>query len=134
MSTPTHEIPFGDEPFRLEPVDWPKIAADGVPQLEYLSEPFLPARKRIWRVGPAEAGKSIWAAAKCAELTRAGHVVVYVSQENGLEEEARRFLRLRPNYDYLHLYVDQGLDLKLAEHQAALFAARAVRRSSCSTP
>ena len=84
--------------------------------------PFLPARKRIWGVGPAEAGKSIWAAAKSAELSRAGDVVVYVSQENGLEEEARRFLRLRPDYEHLHLYVDQGLDLKLAEHQAALFA------------
>lgn len=118
-SVPSRAEP-ADETFRLVPVDWHELAAAGVPELEYLAAPHLPRRKRIWGVGPAESGKSIWAAAKSAEVTRAGDVVVYVSQENGLEEEARRFLRLRPDFDRLRLFVDQGLDLTLAEHRAAL--------------
>ena len=96
------------------------ILKRGIPELEYVAAPYLPRRKRIWGVGPAEAGKSIWAAAKASELTRAGYVVVYVSQENGLEEEVRRFMRLRPDFANLRLYVDQGLDLALPEHVAAL--------------
>ena len=100
-----------DDTFRLVPVDWQELAAAGPPTLEYLAPPYLPRRKRIWGVGAGESGKSIWAAAKSAELSRAGELVVYVSQENGLEEEARRFLRLRPDYERLRLYVDQGLDL-----------------------
>ena len=57
-----------------------------------------------------------------AALTRAGLDVVYLSQENGLEEEARRFLRLRPDFDRLHLFVDQGFDLALPSHRAELLA------------
>ena len=112
-----------DETFRLVPVDWQAIKAQGVPELEYLAAPFLPARKRILGVGAAESGTSIWAAWQSAGLSRAGHTVVYVSQENGIEEEARRFLRLRPDFDRLRLYVDQGLDLTIGEHRAALFTA-----------
>src|SRR5262249_39693985 len=61
--------------------------------------------------------------AVASELTRAGFIVVYISQENGLEEEARRFMRLQPDYSNLRLYVDQGLDLTIAEHIAALIEA-----------
>jgi Bifunctional DNA primase/polymerase, N-terminal/AAA domain/Primase C terminal 1 (PriCT-1) len=111
------------EPFEFVAVDWPLVVEHGVPELEYVSEPYLPARKRIWGVGAAEAGKSIWAAYKACELTRVGHGVVYVSQENGLEEELRRFLRLQPDFTRLRLYVDQGLDLALPEHVAALIEA-----------
>ena len=107
-------------PYRLVPIDWEPIIARGIPEIEYVSEPYLPARKRIWGVGAAEAGKSIWAASKASELTRAGLIVVYISQENGLEEEIRRFVRLRPDFSNLRLYVDQGLDLALADHVAAL--------------
>jgi hypothetical protein len=108
------------ESFRLEPLDWDRVRAHGVPTLEYLLEPYVPARKRIWGVGAAESGKSIWAAFKSAELTRAGLVVCYVSQENGLDEETRRFLRLEPRFDLLRLYVDQGLDLTRPDHIQAL--------------
>ena len=53
-----------DETFAPAPVDWGVIRASGVRTLEYLDEPYLPARKRIWAVGPAESGKSVWAAWK----------------------------------------------------------------------
>jgi hypothetical protein len=109
-----------EEPFRLISVDWDPILAQGIPQIEYLREPYLPARKRIWAVGAAESGKSIRAAHWTSELTRAGLIVVYISQENGLEEEIRRFVRLRPDFSRLRLGVDQGLDLTLADHIAAL--------------
>jgi hypothetical protein len=111
--------------YTLEPLDWAPILADGVPRLQYLLEPYLPARRRIWGVGPAEAGKSIWAAWQATQLTRLDLDVAYVSQENGLEEEARRFIRLGPAYQHLRLYVDQGLDLALPAHVGALFEAAA---------
>jgi hypothetical protein len=111
------------ERFQFERVNWEAIKADGVPQLDYLDEPFLPCRKRIWAAGPTESGKSIWAAYKARQITLRGGLVIYVSQENGLEEEARRFLRLRPDFDLLHVYVDQGLDLTLSAHRDALFTA-----------
>ena len=91
-----------------------------MPELEWLDEPFLPKRKRVLAVGPAESGKSLWAAAKAAELSRAGVDVVYVTQENGLEEEARRFLRLGVDVEHLRLYVDQEFDLTLDDHRVAL--------------
>jgi hypothetical protein len=120
-SAASGEPPTADtERFRPEPVDWPAVIAAGVPELEYLDEPYLPARKRIWGVGAAESGKSIWAAWKVARLTRSRLLVVYVSQENGLEEEARRFLRLGPDFERLRLYVDQGFDLALPSHRDVL--------------
>jgi hypothetical protein len=88
--------------------------------LEYLAEPYVPARKRIWAVGPAESGKSIWAAHQAAKLTRAGLTVAYVTQENGEDEELRRFLRLAADYERLRLCIDQGLDLLLPDHRQAL--------------
>ncbi len=116
----TDNAVLSPEPFRLVPVEWEPILAHGVPEIEYVSAPYLPARKRIWGVGAAEAGKSIWAAFKASELTRAGLTVVVVSQENGLEEETRRFMRLGPDFGNLRLCVDQGLDLALPAHVAAL--------------
>lgn len=111
------------EPFVPQPVEWESILADGVPELEYLSKPYIPMRRRSWWVGAAESGKSIRAQHESCGLTRAGFVVVYVSQENGLEEEARRFLRLRPDFSRLRLYVDQGFDLIYSSHVAALIEA-----------
>ena len=117
--------PEGGDEFRILPVDWTALARGGIPRLGYLDEPHIPARKRIWVVGAAGSGKSIWAAWKATQLTRAGHRVVYISQENGEEEEARRFLRLKPEFPLLRLYVDQGLDLMLVEHIAELHAVSA---------
>lgn len=110
-------------PFELIPVDWGPILEHGVPELEYVAHPYLPKRKRIWAVGAAEAGKSIWAAWQAARATRAGLLVAYVSQENGLEEESRRFVRLRPDFTKLRLYADQGLDLAFPSHVGALIEA-----------
>ena len=109
--------------FQLEAIDWPRVIARGVPELEYVSAPYLPARKRILAVGPSESAKSIWAAHKSAEATRHGLIVCHVSQENGLEEEIRRFVRLKPDFERLRLYVDQGLDLANGSHVGALIEA-----------
>ena len=117
---PELEAELDDGTFRPRPVDWIELEANGVPELEWLDEPFLPKRKRVLAVGPAESGKSLWAAAKAAELSRAGVDVVYVTQENGLEEEARRFLRLGVDVEHLRLYVDQEFDLTLDDHRVAL--------------
>ena len=105
--------PADSDRFRLEPIDWSVVLSQPIPVLEYLTEPYLPARKRIWAVGPATSGKSIWAAYQSSLLTRREQVVVHVSQENGFEEEVRRFMLLRPGFEHLRLYVDQGLDLNL---------------------
>lgn len=115
----------GDELVTFTPIDWGPYLAGGIPSLEYLARPYLPARKRVWAVGAAEAGKSIWAAHQAARLTHDGVTVAYFSQENGLEEELRRFIRLRPVYERLHLFVDEGLDLALHSHKGALLEATA---------
>ena len=106
--------------FKPQPVDWDSAIATGIPQLEYVSKPYLPRRRRVWWVGPAASGKSIYAAHESAKATRQGDIVVYLSQENGLEEELRRFLRLEPAYEHLHLYVDQGFDLAQPAHITTL--------------
>lgn len=125
-ATPPEAMTASDAPlFTLEPLDWGPILAGGIPKLEYLLEPYIPARRRIWAVGAAEAGKSIWAAWQASALTHLGVDVAYITQENGLEEEARRFLRLAPVFAHLRLYVDQGLDLTLPAHIGALFEATA---------
>ena len=37
--------------FTPQLVDWPAVIAAGIPKLEYVSEPYLPRRRRVWAVG-----------------------------------------------------------------------------------
>ncbi len=73
--------------------------------------------------GPAESGKSLWSLCEAAALTREGQTVVYVSQENPLPEEARRLDRVRPEWSRFRFFHDQGFDLLLPDHVAALMEA-----------
>jgi hypothetical protein len=110
------QLEGSSDAFRLVPVEWGSILAGPLPETTYLHRPYLPAGARVWAWGPAESGKSIWAAGTASALTRDGLVVVYVSQENPLEEEVRRFVRLRPEWSALRFFHDQGLDLASREH------------------
>ena len=114
-------------PFRLHAVDYQRLATEGLPQVSYLLEPYVPEGARIWAFGPAESGKSLWALLVAAELTRAGHDVVYISQENPLVEDLRRLSRCSADWTHMRFYHDQGLDLAQRDHAAELV--RSARRA-----
>jgi len=107
-------------PFRMTPIDFARLSANGLPEVQYLLEPYLPAGARIWAFGPAESGKSLWALVMACELSRAGIEVAYVSQENPLVEDLRRLERLKPNWRYMRFFHDQALDLAQSDHAAEL--------------
>jgi hypothetical protein len=75
------------------------------------SHGLLPEATRVWAVGPAESGKSIYAANEAADLTREGLEVAYFSEENPISEDVRRLGRLRPDFDRLRFYHGQAIDL-----------------------
>ena len=115
-------MPPVEPAFTPAPVDW-SLLDDGVPEHPYLKHPYLPGAARVWVFGPAESCKSLYAAHTAAALTREGHRVVFVSQENPLAEELRRFGRLGIVRGLLDLYHDQGIDLADPTHVEALAAA-----------
>jgi len=90
-----------DERFRLVPMDLSILEGAELPPIEYVDEPYIPARARIMAVGPTEAGKSMWAAWKACRLSQAGIHVVYFSMENTHAEDQRRFKRLGFDPAYL---------------------------------
>jgi hypothetical protein len=89
--------------FELVPLDWERLKREGLPEIVYLDEPYIPARARIWASGPTEAAKSMWVMWKCARLSDRGLHVVFVSMENPLAEDARRLDKLRPNWRFFTL-------------------------------
>lgn len=107
----------------LEPIDLAAAFEHPAESLDWLHEPFIPAARRVWAFGGAESGKSMFAAWVAARLTQDGHEVVYVSAENPLSEELRRFRRLGPDVEKLALFHDAGIDLARAEDAAALIQA-----------
>jgi 5S rRNA maturation endonuclease (ribonuclease M5) len=107
-------------PFKLVALDWAAILKAGLPEIRYLSAPYVPAGARIWAFGPAESGKSLWALWMACALSRDGLRCVYVSQENPLVEDVRRLSKLEPDWDRFIFVHDQGLDLAQDEHVAAL--------------
>ncbi len=42
----------GDDGYDLTPLDWPALLRDGVPEVEYISEPYLPRARPHLGVGP----------------------------------------------------------------------------------
>jgi hypothetical protein len=113
-----------DGQFELVPLDWERLQREGLPKIEYLDEPLIPVRSRIWASGPTEAAKSIWAMWKGCQLSREGWRVSFVSMENPLAEDARRLDRLRPEWSFFTLYHHEQqpevLDLVKPEHVDAL--------------
>lgn len=100
-----------DRPAAFQPLNLREILDQEPAPPRFLLEPFIPAARKILAVGPAESGKSIYAAWAAARLTRKSHRVVYISQENPRDEEIRRLQRLRPDPDKLELFHEQGIDL-----------------------
>ncbi len=109
-----------EDGFRFVALDWEQLKRDGLPEVEYLDEPYLPTRARIWGSGPTESAKSMWAMWKCAQLSRQGFDVAYVSMENPLVEDIRRLERLRPDWEHFAFYhheLQPGVfDLVMPEH------------------
>jgi hypothetical protein len=109
--------------FALAPLDIETLLRDGVPEPEFLSEPYIPAARRIWVFGPAESAKSMWALHQAALITRSGRVVMFVSEENPTDEDLRRLARLGFELDYLRFYKETGMDLSQPGHARALICA-----------
>jgi hypothetical protein len=112
--------------FRLVPMDLANLEGAELPPIEYVDEPYIPARARVMAVGPTEAGKSMWAAWRACRLSQAKVRVVYFSMENTYAEDQRRFKRLGFDPDYLMVYnwerqIDR-LDLADPYHVSSLFA------------
>lgn len=107
----------------LTPLDLGALFANPPPPARFLLEPHVLERRRHWVFGAAESGKSMWAAWVACRLTRQGRRVVYVSQENPLDEEVRRLQRLGPDLARLAFYHDTGIDLARPDHRAALMKA-----------
>jgi AAA domain len=107
---------LADDRFRLVPVDFAKLLADGLPEPEYLTFPYIARGARHWVFGPAQASKTLYFQHAGAVLTREGMTVAFVSQENPLATDVDRFARLHPNFDRLRLFHMAGLDLANREH------------------
>jgi AAA domain len=97
------------------PLDWQAMLRDGVPPVDYLDPPYFVRAARTWGWGPSGTAKSIFAMWKAAALTRAGHRVVYISEENPLVEDIRRLGRLNPDPDLMIVYHREGVDLARPE-------------------
>jgi hypothetical protein len=97
------------------PLDWQAMLKDGVPPVDYLDPPYFVRAARTWGWGPSGTAKSIFAMWKAAALTRAGHKVVYISEENPLVEDIRRLGRLNPDPDLMIVYHREGVDLARTE-------------------
>src|SRR5438552_8207683 len=109
--------------FRLVPLDFPKLLADGIPEPEYLEHPYLPRGARVWVFGPAESSKTIYFEWVAAKLTRNGKTVTFVSAENPLGTDIDRMGRLRPDFGRLRFYHMPGLDLADSTHLLELAGA-----------
>ena len=109
--------------FRLRPLDLTTLLAREPEPERFVVEPYIPRARRVWVFGAAESGKSIWALATAAQVSREGAGVAYFSEENPLDEDIRRLRRLRPDSSHFRFFSGIGLDLDLAEHVAAVIEA-----------
>jgi hypothetical protein len=112
-----------DDGFHLRPLDLATLLAKEPEPQRFVVEPYIPQRYRVWVFGPAESGKSIWAAATAAQVSREGAEVAYFSEENPLDEDIRRLRRLRPDASHLHFFSGTGLDLAVRDHVTAVIEA-----------
>lgn len=107
-------------PFRMEPVDLAKGLASVPDEIPYLRRPHLPAQALVWASGPQFSGKSLWAAWTAAALSREGHRVLLVSQENHPHVDLRRLRGMNPDPAHLELFSGLGLDLAQDGHAEEL--------------
>ncbi len=113
-------LTVADDGFHPTALDWAALEANGLPEARYLEAPYFPEGARVWGWGPAESGKSMFGLWLAAKISRQGLVVVYVSQENPLVEDVRRLRLLRPDWRCMRFFHQQGFDLGIPDHVAAL--------------
>ena len=100
-----------DDSYRLRAVDWTRLLAEGVPEVEYLWEPYFPKGARIWIWGATGSYKSLFCEWAAANLSRGCLRVSYFSEENPMQEELRRLAKVRPDPEYFRLFHRTGMDL-----------------------
>lgn len=98
-------------PYEPTPVDFDRLRAEGIPEIEFLVAPYFPKGASIWVFGPTESAKSMYCMWKAAELTRAGITVVYIQVENPLAVDFDRWERLHPDFRHLRYYHLSDFDL-----------------------
>jgi hypothetical protein len=106
--------------FTLEPLDLVELLAAEPEPVGFVHEPYVPAGRRVWAFGAAESGKSMWAMWVACHVSRADQAVLYVSEENPLDEDIRRLRRLRPEPAAFRFVSGSGVDLALPEHVEAV--------------
>ena len=99
------------EGFDLKPLDWRALLREGVPEIEYVRQPYFPKGARIWVWGPTGSYKSLWSEHEAAALSRDKVRVSYFQEENPIREELRRLGRLQPDPEYFRLFHRTGMDL-----------------------
>jgi hypothetical protein len=104
------------DPDVLVPLDFARLLAEGIPEIDYLHHPYVVGRARIWAFGATESAKSIYFQWLAAKLTREGRTVVYVSAENPLQTDLDRMSRLRPDFSRLRYFHMPPLDLNDRGH------------------
>lgn len=97
--------------YALVPLDFQTLIRDGVPEIEYIEEPYFPKGARIWIWGATGAYKSLYCAWIAAKLSRRGVRVSYFSEENPIQEDLRRLSRLQPDPDFYRIFHRSGMDL-----------------------
>lgn len=90
---------YDDEMFG--PIDWTEYEAE---EIEWLYEPYIPARARVLLFGAAGSLKSLWAAWVATKLAREGHKVAYFSLEMQPHEAATRMKKMDPPKENFRLF------------------------------
>ncbi len=93
-------------------VDW---IEGSTRDIEYVHPPYLPAGVRLIAVGPAGAGKSMWALYVACHLSQRGIPVAYFSQENPAQVDQSRLRRMRPDLRHLRFFHGEDVDLSIQE-------------------
>lgn len=100
-----------DDAYKLVTTDWQSLIHDGVPEIEFLDEPYIPKGARVWLWGATGTSKSIWALWVAAALSRLGITIAYFSEENPLVEDLRRLSLIKPDPRFFRWFHRSGMDL-----------------------
>lgn len=103
--------PAPSEEYRLEPLDWQSLIESGIPETDYLVEPYIIRGARTWIWGATGTAKSIYALWTCCQLSRRGVRVAYFSEENPTQEDLRRLALLHPDPAFFTFFHRTGIDL-----------------------
>lgn len=116
--------------YRLEPLDWLSLIENGIPEIDYLVEPYIISGARTWIWGATGTAKSIYALLTACRLSRRGISVAYFSEENPTAEDLRRLSLLNPDPEFLAFFHRTGMDLTDSSWVAAMLEATNGRRAA----